>query len=100
LYPHTVAGTRDSIGALSARLGRGSLYRKWRFHDEMQAAIRRDQQREVLIASIVAVSGAGSGDIEDPLRVFEQEVHARYLSAGISGFLRIVRPWPVHAGNS
>jgi hypothetical protein len=61
--------------------------RKWRFHDEMQYAIRPDQQGKILIVFTVAGLGAGgAGNVEDSLRVFEQGVHAKYLSAGLPAF--------------
>jgi hypothetical protein len=63
---------------------RGGFDRKWRFHDEMQYPIRPDQKGEILIGVIII--GSGSGDLEDSLRVFEQSVHAQYLSAGAETF--------------
>jgi hypothetical protein len=57
--------------------------RKWRFHDEMESPIRLDQKGEILMVVII---GSGSGDLEDPPRVFEQSVHLQHLSAGAAMF--------------
>jgi hypothetical protein len=52
---------------------------KRRFHHKMQAAIRTDEQRKVVrLAALVRAS-----DIENPLRVFEEYIHA-----GLIGRLR------------
>jgi hypothetical protein len=50
----------------------------------VQPSVRPDQQGEIAVAAI----GARSGDIEDPLRVFEDVVHAQYLSAIATSFSR------------
>jgi len=79
LHPDTVARTRDPVSALGSGVDRGRFDRKWRFHYEMQRAIRSDQQGKILVNPIIA----RSGNLEDPLRVFEQGVHAKHLSAAI-----------------
>jgi hypothetical protein len=43
-----------------------------RFHHEMQAAIGTDEEREIVrFAAVVR-----PGDVENPLRVFEEYIHA------------------------
>jgi hypothetical protein len=52
------------------------LHREGRFHDEVQTAIRTDQEGEVLIIGVCR-----SGNIENAVSVFEEGVHAKSLSA-------------------
>ena len=49
----------------------------------MQSAIGPDQERKILILTVVSSIPGGSGHIEDSLRVFQQGVHTNYLSAAI-----------------
>lgn len=47
------------------------LFFKRRLHNDMQAAIRADEQREVVwLAALVT-----PGHIENPLRIFEEYIH-------------------------
>jgi hypothetical protein len=80
LDPDTVARTRDPPGALSTGVLGGRVNRKWRFHDEVQTAIRPDEQRKIL--TIVTQTR----HVEDSLRIFKQGVHLKHLSAGTPGF--------------
>ena len=49
----------------------GMLFFKRRLHNDMQAAIRADEQREVVwLAALVT-----PGHIENPLRIFEEYIH-------------------------
>jgi hypothetical protein len=66
-------------------MDRRGLNREWRFHDEMQPAIRPDQQREILIVP------ARPRHVEDSLYIFEQGVHLKHLSAGTPGFAQNYR---------
>jgi hypothetical protein len=60
----------------------GGVNRKWRFHDEMQTAIRRREQRKILTIP------ARSRHVEDSLCIFKQGVRFKHLSAGRPGFGR------------
>ena len=82
LHPDTVARAGDPVRAFRSGVECRALDRKWRFHNEVQNAVGPDEQREILIISVL---GAAS-DIEDPLRVFEEGIHANHLSAGMASF--------------
>jgi hypothetical protein len=79
----TATRTRDPEGRLRTGMSRGGVNREWRFHDEMQAAIRPDQQRKILIVI------ARPRDIEDSLGIFEQGIHLKHLSAGTRALHKI-----------
>ena len=86
LHTDTIPRPGDPKSGLSAGVARGALNRKWRFHDEVQHAIRPDQQRKILI-----VVHACPGHIEDAPGVFEQGVHVKHLSAGIRFFSEMAK---------
>jgi hypothetical protein len=83
LDAQAVSGTRDSKGALRTGMDRGGVNREWRFHDEMQPAIRPDKQRKILTLL------ARSRHIEDSLCIFKQGVHLKHLSAGTPALHKI-----------
>jgi hypothetical protein len=74
----TVSRTRDAKSALRTGMDRGGVNREFRFHDEMETAIRPDEQRKILPIL------TRSGYLEDSLCVFKQGVHLKHLSAGTS----------------
>jgi hypothetical protein len=92
LHPDTIARTGDPPGALRSHVELRAFNRKWRLHDEMQDAIRPDEQREILVVAIQIVASRGPGDsgnLEDSLCVLKQRVHAGHLSAAI-GFFALI----------
>jgi hypothetical protein len=59
--------------------GRG-VNRKRGFHNKVEPSIRPDQQSEIRVLSICAVSDRPrSGNIKDPLRIFENIIHAKLI---------------------
>jgi hypothetical protein len=58
----------------------GGVNRKRRLHDEMQTAIRPDEQRKILTIL------TRSRHVVDSLCIFKQGVHLKHLSAGAPGF--------------
>jgi len=69
--PDAIARAGHPIRSLTAGVSRSAFHRNGRLHNKMKPAIRPDHDRE-LIEGIGIVS---SGDIEDPLRVVEENVH-------------------------
>lgn len=83
LHTYAVPRTADPVSASRATVNGRRLQRERRFHDEMETSVRPHQQGEIAIVPIPARTGrVRSGNVEDPLRVFEEGVHAKNLSAG------------------
>jgi|HubBroStandDraft_2_1064218.scaffolds.fasta_scaffold238083_2 hypothetical protein len=80
MHTDAIARTSDPVCALRPGVNGGSFEGEWRFHDEMEPAVRSDQEREVLAFRVRASVGCiptGSGNIEYTLGVLKQRIHVQ-----------------------
>lgn len=68
---------RHAVGDSGSRVGGGGFECKCRFHQDMEAPVRADEDCEISRG----IPGVGVGDVEDAAGVIEKSVHSRNLSA-------------------
>ena len=81
--PDRTAKARNAVGGSRATMDGSSFERQRRLHYDMQSAVGTDQQREVCVGGIGR--SRSLGHVEDPMRIVEESVHPKNLSAVLGG---------------